>query len=76
MPVYSRRQGLGSRFFLFDWVNNAAGTAHYETTDEQGVVHRFRYLNGAPLNDANFELAINFLEYWQVQPSGETLHFS
>ena len=62
--------------FLFDWVANTAATCEYETVDEQGVRHRFRYLNGAPLNDANFDLEINFLEYWEVKPSGKTLHFS
>jgi len=62
--------------FLFDWVANTAATCEYETVDEQGVRHCFRYLNGAPLNDANFDLEINFLEYWEVKPSGKTLHFS
>ncbi|SET52297.1 hypothetical protein SAMN05216326_1332 [Nitrosomonas marina] len=32
--------------------------------------------NGAPLNDANFELEVNFLEYWEHHPSGKTQHFS
>ena len=62
--------------FLFDWVDNTGDTIDANFTDEQGVVHKFRYLNGAPLNDANFELEINFLEYWEVKPSGKTLHFS
>jgi len=62
--------------FLFDWVENTPATAHYEQTDAQGVHHRFRYLNKAPLNDANFELEVNFLEYWETRPNGKTLHFS
>jgi hypothetical protein len=62
--------------FLFEWVDQAANTAHFEYTDEQGINHRFRYLNGAPLNDANFELEINFLEYWETHPDGKVLHFS
>jgi len=33
-------------------------------------------LNNAPLNDANFELEVNFLEYWEIKPSGKTTHFS
>ena len=35
---------------------------HLEITDEAGVRHHFRHLNGAPLNDAHFELEVNFLE--------------
>jgi hypothetical protein len=62
--------------FLFDWIDNTAGTSHHEYTDEKGVIHRFRYLNNAPLNEANFELEINFLEYWEIKPSGKTRHFS
>ena len=44
--------------------------------DTDGVRHRFRYLNGAPLNDANFELEVNFLEYWEFKPNGKQRHFS
>ena len=39
------------------------------------VLHRFRWMNSVPLNDANADLEINFLEYWEVQ--GEKIqHFS
>jgi hypothetical protein len=62
--------------FLFNWVDTTATTLHHETTDEKGVTHRFRYLNNAPLNDANFELEINFLEYWEIKPNGKMTHFS
>ena len=62
--------------FLFDWVDNATETAVYELTDDQDVKHRFRYLNQAPLNAANSELKVNFLEYWETRPNGKTLHFS
>ena len=62
--------------FLFDWIDQTADTAHCEHTDEAGVSHRFRYLNGAPLNYANFDLEVNFLEYWETRPDGKTLHFA
>ena len=62
--------------FLFDWVDNTPTTATETITDADGVQHRFRYLNNVPLNDANFELEVNFLEYWETRPSGKTLHFS
>ncbi len=62
--------------FLFDWVNRAPATAEYTMTDEQGVTHRFRYLNGVPLNDANFDLEVNFFEYWETTPQGKVTHFS
>ncbi len=62
--------------FLFDWVDQTNTTVTTECTDAEGVIHRFRYLNGAPLNDKNFGLEVNFLEYWEIKPSGKTLHFS
>ena len=62
--------------FLFDWVDKTKTTQTHEVTDEKGIHHRFRYLNGAPLNDANFELEINFLEYWETKPNGKATHFS
>ena len=62
--------------FLFDWVDHARKTKTFDYTDDKDVHHRFRYLNKAPLNDANFELEINFLEYWETRPNGRTQHFS
>lgn len=62
--------------FLFDWVSRTTTTQTHEFADEHGVTHRFRYLNQAPLNEANFETDINFLEYWETKPSGKITHFS
>jgi hypothetical protein len=62
--------------FLFDWVERTAQTAETTITDRQGVRHRFRYLNGAPLNEANFDLEVNFLEYWEHAPDGTVTHFA
>jgi len=85
-PHIKHLHALGLRFilgaketdhrFLFEWVANTATTKAHEFADEQHVIHRFRYLNNAPLNDANFDTEINFLEYWEIQPSGKTKHFS
>ena len=67
----------GDHGFLFQWVDTTPGTRTFETTDAKGVRHRFRYLNGAPLNDANFQLEVNFLEYWERKPNnGKQQRFS
>ena len=47
-----------------------------EVTDEAGVRHWFRDLNGVPLNDAHFEWEVNFLEYWERRPNGKEQHFA
>jgi hypothetical protein len=62
--------------FLFEWVAKTPAAATYEMADQRGIHHRFRYLNGAPLNDANFDLEVNFLEYWETKPNGKVTHFS
>lgn len=62
--------------YLFDWVKQTKATQTFEIKGDKGVVHRFRYLNNVPLNDANFDLEVNFLEYWEIKPSGKTQHFS
>lgn len=46
----------------------------YETTEKQ-LTRRYRFINNVPLNAANPELLVNFLEYWETK-AGKTLHFS
>ena len=64
------------RAFLFEWVDNTPGTRTAEFAGEDGTRHRFRWLNGAPLNDANFDLEVNFLEYRVISPGGRERRFS
>lgn len=62
--------------FLFDWVAASEHTTEASFSEENGFRHRFRYLNKVPLNDANFDLEVNFLEYWEHAPDGSVTHFS
>ena len=62
--------------YLFDWVDTCDPTQTYEYTDKMGTHHRFRFLNGVPLNDAHHDLEVNFIEYWETSASGKTQHFS
>ncbi len=62
--------------FLYDWVEQTRATQTSEEVDGAGVSHRFRYLNGAPLNDRHFDLEVNFLEYWEHRPNGKVRHFA
>ena len=66
----------GDHAFLFEWVDNTPGTRTAEFAGEDGVRHRFRWLNGAPLNDANFDLEVNFLEYREISAQGRERRFS
>ena len=66
----------GDHAFLFEWVDSTPGVQVVELAAEDGARHRFRYLSDVPLNAANFDLEVNFLEYWEVGPQGARRHFS
>jgi hypothetical protein len=59
----------------FDWVKYAETTS-FEFTDENNFHHKFRFINQVPLNDANHNLKVNFLEYWETDKKGNVKHFS
>ena len=76
----------GDHAALFEWVDElesaplapgaAPGVERWEAKDADGVEHRFRWSNGAPLNDANADLEVNFLEYLERRPNGKERRFS
>lgn len=61
--------------FLFDWISKSTCT-EYIYTDKHGTKHTFRFINQVPLNESNFDLNINFLEYWEETKDGDKQHFS
>jgi hypothetical protein len=70
----------GDHKFLFDYIEAARReglTQAFEIPDprDPDVIHKFLYLNEVPINKSNLDLEVNFLEYWEVRPSG-TKHFS
>jgi len=68
----------GEHAFLFDYVKQAQAegrTSEFEI-EQEGVIHRFRFLNDAPLNESNQDVRINFLEYWEIKPGKKPRHFS
>lgn len=48
----------------------------YQHQTENGVSHRYRYVNDVPLNDSHPDFKVNFIEYWEIKKNGETQHFS
>lgn len=42
--------------------------------DSDKIFHGFRFLNDVPLNKANQDLRVNFLEYWQTDEHGVVTH--
>jgi len=66
----------GDHPVLFDWVAASEHTTETTFSENNGFRHRFRYLNGVPLNDANFDLEVNVLDYWEHAPNGSVTHFA
>jgi Transposase DDE domain len=67
----------GDHTHLFEQVaqaRQAERTTEYEVTEGQ-TVHRFSFINGVALNQANPDLLVNFIEYWESRP-GKTQYFS
>lgn len=53
-------------------VENRLGTVTKLEIIEEGVIHRFRFVNQICLNEANPDLFVNFLEYWEIRPDKTT----
>ena len=66
----------GDHSLLFSWVNASDEVQALEYQDIKGTTHKFRFLNSVPLNDANFDFKVNFLEYWQIDSKRKVTHFS
>lgn len=70
----------GDHPLLFHTLEEAAirGEAgEFSMTDNENpkITHRFRFLNGVPLNQANPGMKVNILEYWEHSEK-KTQHFS
>jgi hypothetical protein len=66
----------GDHAFLFDWVKDHPKKQRYQHMDEQGTLHEYEWVSSVPLNDSNFDLKVNFLEYWETDKKGKKQHFS
>jgi len=56
---------------LFEWLKGVE-RQQYEIYDEQGnCIHRMHYCDGIPLNDADPDLKVNFVEYWEFNSEGK-----
>ncbi len=65
----------GSHAELFRWVEATTTTGALEVSGEDGVRFRFRFLHAVPLNDAHFDLEVNFLSCQEIRPDGRERRF-
>lgn len=71
----------GDHPLLFHHLEQAVQTgqgSEYRLADptDSKVTHQFRFLNGAPLNQANLNLSVNVIDYWQHHQDRKSVHFS
>lgn len=64
----------GDHKYLFEYIKTAT-CLEYTHKTEDGKTHRYRYINGAPLNKSHADFKVNFLEYWEVDKKGKQQHF-
>ena len=69
----------GDHVYMFAYVDQAAAkgdATEFTIPDKEksDTLHCFRFLNQVPLNEANKDLLVNFLEYWQVNQDGEVVN--
>ena len=69
----------GDHGYLFEQVaaaEQAGRLTYYERNDtETGLRHRFRFVRDLPLNEANLDVRVNFLECWEWD-GDKVQHFS
>jgi hypothetical protein len=65
----------GDHKFLFEWIEGEFCT-NLEQVDTERTTHKFKFINNAPLNEANFDCKVNFIEYWEMKKNGKQQHFS
>lgn len=60
---------------LFEWLKGVE-RQRYEVYDDKGsCIHRMEFYNGVPLNDADPDLEVNYVEYWEYDSEGkQTYH--
>lgn len=67
----------GDHKFLFSQVakEKLAGTTTTFEIEDDGVTHRFHFINKVPLNGSNQDILVNFMEYWEITDK-KTQYFS
>jgi len=66
----------GDHKVLFATLETSEEAQYYETSDEQGFFHQFRFLNDVALNKSNPDVRVNVLEYMQTNSKGKETLFS
>ena len=69
----------GDHKFFFNYVDIAVQEGRtteftLEDKNDSDLTHRFRILNGVPLNQSNQDLLVNFIEYWEYSEKSQEIY--
>lgn len=64
----------GDHKYLFEFTKDICKEFGYKAKD--GKTHQYRYSNDVPLNESNYDLRVNFLDYFEIGSKGEKKHFT
>jgi hypothetical protein len=65
----------GDHKALFELIQRSVCN-EYQHQTEDGITHRYRYINQVSLNKSHPDFKINFVEYWETNKNGDIQHFS
>ncbi len=60
--------------YLFDAVKNG-NCKEYQIVTKDLTIHKFKYINGVPINYENFNKLVNFIEHWETAKNGNKQYF-
>jgi len=66
----------GSHPYLFSLLGDNPSVTQFETTDEKGVRHTFRFRNDVELNESSTNVRTNVMEYREEKPNGKKQIFT
>ncbi|WP_198264437.1 hypothetical protein [sulfur-oxidizing endosymbiont of Gigantopelta aegis] len=61
----------GDHKYLFEWLNDFTELSSFETIDEKGRTHQYRWKNAVPLHGEADAVTVNFLEYHLINSEGK-----
>jgi len=64
-------KGNKTLFKQFEHAKARKEVKFLEIQSKDGLLHRFYYKNNLPLNETHGDIRVNFLEYYQIDPTGK-----
>jgi hypothetical protein len=61
---------------LFEWIKNINSSEKIIYDKNGKMIHKIRFYNGIPLNNADPDFEVNFLEYWEYNSQGEEIYYN